>query len=250
MFARGFDDVENSVKKNEERKLFSNGGPRRFWLGAGEMKEVSFIDDEAVHFDEHAFELNGKWGNYEHCIGLDNGCPFCLNKHFVYTVTVFTIIDHTGWTDRNGQTYVDQKKILAAKPDQAVLLRDLAQTVGGLKGKRVLVRRSSKRNSPSWGTSYTLVMKDGQPIQTDWSKFDKSILVPFDYEKLYAPKTKEQLQALYQQVQMSSRFSRGVPTGQSNQQGYMPPPQSYPAQSYNSPADQYGASDPFGSIPF
>jgi len=192
--SEGWDDLDKDVAEAKQRRILQ---PYRFWVAKGESKEVSFIDDRAFSFREHNFEKDGRWGNHEVCVGADKGCPWCLAGNNYYRPRLFTIMDHSSYTNKKNEVIADQIKILAIKEDQALLLRNLMQQLGGLKGKRLTVSRSNGKNSPTWGESFTPTMINGELVKTDWSQFDPKILRAFDYEAIYVEKPIDVLKRIY-----------------------------------------------------
>jgi len=220
----GWDDLDKDVEEAKQRR---NLQPYRFWLGKGETKEISFIDDRAYSVREHNFEKDGRWGNHEVCIGPDKGCPWCLGGNNYYKPRLFTIMDHSEYTSKKtGEVITDQIKILAVKEDQALLLRNLMKQLGALKGKRITVSRSNGKNSPTWGESFTPAMENGEIIKTDWTLYDPKILKPFDYESIYVEKPIDMLKRIYHSSRNSQYQGRTHSVNSAPQQNV--PASNYP----------------------
>lgn len=227
-YSEGFDGAEEAVKKAQARRK-----PKmwRFFLRSGESKTISFLDDRAFSFMEHNYKHNGRWGNYATCIGRQNGCPFCLADNNPYRVTVFTVIDHSVFTDKQGKAVTDTKKILAAKEDQALILKRCKDQWGGLKGQRVVVTRGTGQRSPAWGESFALDVQNGQIIRTDWSKYPREFLTtPTNYVEMFAAMSREELAQIYNHSMFTNNQS--FPQGSGYGAGSPPP---MPAHYQNNP---------------
>lgn len=244
-YSENFDKVEQNV---EEAKKRSNSGPNRLFIPKGESKIISILDERAFSFAEHGYEQNGKWNNWETCIGQENGCPFCLGRNFSYMVTVFTCIDHTPWErkdDRgNVETIVDQKKIFAVKENQALLLSKLKTQLGRLKGARLVISRGTKKNSAAWGENFTPDINGGQIVKTDWNQYEKDFLKPFPYEEIFKPKDRDALNAVYSYAKNSNYNTQARPVQAAPQQSSVATAAAASGGS-NMPSSSYDADIPF-----
>lgn len=105
--------------KREEDRIAQQYGPNRMWMPVGTSKEVIFLDDEPVCFHEHNPKINGDWKNWLTCLQAvsDDGAPCCeiLGAKSRYWVGYFTVVDCSKWTDKKGNTYQYEIKLLPAK---------------------------------------------------------------------------------------------------------------------------------------
>jgi len=238
--SENFTGAEEAVKQATQRAERSHM-PFRIYLPKNDTKQVSFIDERAFSFMEHNYELNGKWGNYATCIGVENGCPWCLGKNNAYRVTLFTVIDHSVWADKKGNQQTDNKKILGVKESQALILRNSKMQWGRLKGMRVIITRGGERSASS-GDSFSLCANSEGIIKTDWTKYPKEFLVPFEYEKIYGPKSIDEMRRQIAEMNASKYNGQGFAVNQN--QGYAPqqqfqqPPQQQQWQQFQQPPQQ------------
>ena len=92
----------------EQEKRDLGGGPKRWWMAAATTKQVVFIDDEPICFDEHSWKVEGsKFPSSATCISkiCQDGCPACNSKPVGKPDYMghLTIVDCTGYTTRDGK---------------------------------------------------------------------------------------------------------------------------------------------------
>lgn len=189
--AEGRVDVElkrQKIAREERSKNYIN----RFWLPAGAETEVTFLDSTAhpggyplpFVISEHQLKLNGNWRNWFTCIG--EGCPLCEAGDRPYLGAAYTIINHKEWTDKKNNVRKDEVNLLMAKPAVNVMLRNAAARRNGLRGWFVAVTRTTDK-SYSTGDSFDFVER--RDLGDD--------LQPVDYMSIFAPKSPEDLRAIY-----------------------------------------------------
>lgn len=238
-FSTGF---SSAVKQEQDRENANTWLPDRFWIPAGQSREIVLIDEHAAAFREHNAKINGSWKNWLTCAAplMEAGevAPCCsiLGGDSAYSVSMVTIIDCTKWTDKKGNTRQFELKVLPAKYKTAQkLLRkqeDLAKDGKSLVGRLYKVTRETDK-SPAVGDDYEFVREvdmnklfdlavyRGKKLtelfdtaNVDEAGFQKLArtfsvmkgpdgkvprkLVPFNYLKLYAPKTPNEIKALLQ----------------------------------------------------
>lgn len=153
--------------KEEENRLASARGPRRFFLKKGERKQLVFVDGGSgtgapacIH--EFNPKLNGSWTNWFTSPKSDPNYPdldtamTIINKHLGgkyrdYYVGYFTVVDCSEWKDRTGNKHRFEMKLLPAKIKSLKLLQSRMEDFGGLAGKAINVRRTDDVKSPSIG---------------------------------------------------------------------------------------------------
>lgn len=171
-------------------------GLRRFWLPQDKDSRITFLDGDldeetglldVMCYYEHNVYLNGNWRNWFVCIEDEEPCPLCQemdmgNKQVTRSLVFpFTIIDHDVWTDRNGNTHQDEKRLFVAKRDTFKRLSKMASKRGGLTGVTFDVSRVGER-SPAVGSDFDFV--EQQSIKKVAKKYglNKSDLVPATYD--------------------------------------------------------------------
>lgn len=189
-FTKGSNKEE--LRRQAEASKNSRDVPRRIWLPENSKIEVLYLDDEGFGFQEHAVQMPGrKSPEFITCVGLANGCLCCAAGLRNYFVTMYTVVDLTGWIDKDGKKHVNEKKIHALKAESALTLVDKAESWGGLRGQRVCIRRKSNRDANS-GSDFEPVTKNGRVLRYKLDATDPKY-APFDYRKYFAPRPQEEV---------------------------------------------------------
>lgn len=145
-----------------DKRDFTSYAPDRVWIPAGQSRDLVFVDDAAISFDEHNAYLNGSWKNWMTCAApiSDEGEPECckiLGRDTRYRVTMLTVVDCSKWTDKKGNTRQYEIKVLPAKYKTAQKLdrksSELAKEGKNLIGRLYKVVRETDK-SPSVGDEY------------------------------------------------------------------------------------------------
>lgn len=98
---------ESEQVKAEEKRAETRYGPRRFWLKAGESKNVVFIDDSPFSFQEFQFRKDGSWQNWVTSPGPDSPVYAHLVKELgdSYLVGMYTVVQCTPYTDKDNKEH-------------------------------------------------------------------------------------------------------------------------------------------------
>lgn len=156
-YSTGFTSATASEKRD-----FTSYAPDRVWIPAGQSRDLVFVDDAAISFDEHNAYLNGSWKNWMTCAApiTDEGEPDCckiLGRDSRYRVTMLTVIDCSKWTDKKGNTRQYEIKVLPAKYKTTQKLErkqgELAKEGKSLVGRLYKVVRETDK-SPAVGDEY------------------------------------------------------------------------------------------------
>lgn len=188
-------DAQRKAREDEaSSKVF------RFYVPRGQERRITFLDgnldndNELVMtaYYEHNLYINGRWNNFFVCTGNeDEPCPICEEGKMPSMVAVFTIIDHSEYTDRNGKTHKNQVKLLVAKRQTQKLLEYQAAKRGGLAGITFDVARIDEDQSAAVGTSFDFVEKND--VEKIAKKFKASV---FNYEEVINYKSPSELRAM------------------------------------------------------
>jgi hypothetical protein len=156
-----------AAKRAEAQKAKSrNYQPSRFFLKDGEEAEIVILDesfDDVVGFWEHNLKVNGKWGNFEVCLGENENCPICLNvpDSKPYYVMMVSILDLRGYTDKNGNDIPYTRKLLPLKGELIELFKQIADAAqkknGTLRGTTLVMKRSGDK---SYSTGKPQMLED------------------------------------------------------------------------------------------
>ena len=205
-------DGEQDVKDYEEDRASRASGVFRLWIPAGGSTQFTFLDTEGFFFKEHNYYHRGSWLNWETCI-QDIGneeCPFCEDGVRVYYECVFSVIDHARYESKKqpGKIITNTKKLLVLRSTaRKKVLRKKDQLEGDLTFARFSTHRDDRKEC-STGEDFEFIQKYtkeevmamapaeymGQAITPEaW-------IQPFDYPKLFAPRSAESLRRILGRV--------------------------------------------------
>lgn len=160
-------------KAAEARKNAEAGGSSgeflykyRFWMPEDAETQITFLDGDLneagvlseICYEEHQNPSGQDWRTFYPCTAETEACPLCAAGSKKSFITVFSVIDHTEWTDKKGVVHKDEVKFYAVKLTALKLLRKLAVKNGGLVGCKFDVSRTGAM-SPSTGSHLDLVEK-------------------------------------------------------------------------------------------
>lgn len=189
-------DVEAKARQ-EQRK----NQPYRFWLEADSSGKITFLDTPEFFLWEHNLKMAGKYGNFFTCLKEFDVCPICedLGEQSGFIV-VATIIDHRKWTDKDGNEHKNQKKLYVARGRaRQRIIKQIERRKGSLQYCAYDVARGTSQTESNVGEDIEFLKKltkaqlsklapkgKDAPTPDEWMK-------PFDYEKMFEPKTPEWL---------------------------------------------------------
>lgn len=187
--------------EQEQRQSDSKNRVRRFWLQRGTERRVTFLDGDLDENGEllmttgyeHNLYMNGRWNNFFICTGNeDEPCPICEEGKVASYIAVFTVIDHTKFTDRTGKEHKDVVSLLVAKRQTQQLLEMQAAKRKGLTGCTFDVARTQEEQAAAVGTMFDYVGKN--PLKAIRNKF--GVEGPLEYEKVLNYKTADELRKM------------------------------------------------------
>ena len=196
---KGKEARKEAALVDADRKRRQEDQTRRFWVKRGGERRITFLDGSLdadgelsmVTYYEHNLYMNGNWRNFFVCTGNEEEpCPICEEGKLPSMVAAFTIVDHTEYTDRNGETHKNQKMLLIAKRQTQQILETIAVKRGGLAGLTFDVMRVDEDQSPAVGTMFDFVKKH------ELAKVLKAYGEPYEYEKVLGYKPPEELRAM------------------------------------------------------
>ena len=216
---RGAAAFDAAKKAEAQRQQNNKHKPFRFFIKDGESAELVILDEsieEVVGLWEHNLKLNGRWGNFEICLGEDENCPICKNvpDSKPYFAMFFTVLDLRGYTDKNGNEVPYSRKMLALKGEMIDMFKQIAQAAqkkhGTIRGVTVLMKRSGEK---SYSTGRPEILEDGSifafvneetliaefghdAIKTKTGDIivpENGKLQPFDYDEVFEKASSDEL---------------------------------------------------------
>ena len=197
------DEGEKWAQEEQKRVTERIQSTRRFWLKPGGEALVTFLDTVGFYVYEHNLKLRGKWNNFFTCLQEFDNCPICTAGFNPYMGCVYTVIDHTKFKTKAGKEVKNQKKLLVVKKTANDILIDRKRN--DLDGDLTFALMRTKRHKdddPNTGADWTFKKRLDQEtmrklIPTDLDDDEReSYLKPFDYTKIFAPKTAAELTAI------------------------------------------------------
>ena len=191
---QGYDRAQQLQEEQEAQY-----GPRRFWIKPGNSAKVTFLDTEGFYFNEHNLKLNGRWGNFYTCLRDFSECPLCDSGDKAGYVCAYTIIDHSEYTSqKTGKVIKNQKKLLIVRP---AVMNKLARRREALEGNLtygLFLFSRDKKEECNTGEDIEFVKRLSKKEVLRFKPQDASIsdaefLAPFDYMKIFAPRSVEEL---------------------------------------------------------
>jgi len=176
---------------------------RDFYLKMGETKEVIFCDDEPEVVNGHRILVDGR-PEWVTCSQGLYPCLFCEKRFNRTWIGPMTVVDVSGWTDRNGAVHRDKKLLLAGSQSLAKLRmkKDNRVKAGdkGLVGGKFSMARITQ----------TSAFDDCEFLQkVTPAEIGVPDFKPLDYATLLAPPSREKQESMFLHSNVSeSRFSK------------------------------------------
>lgn len=227
-YKRGQEGQEDVADYEEERQKAASG-VYRLWIPAGGSTTFTFLDSEGFFFKEHNYFSKGSWLNWETCI-QDIGeeeCPFCEDGVRIYYECVFTVIDHARWESKKtpGKIITNTKKLLVLRSTaRKKILRKKEQLEANLTYAKFSTHRDDRKEC-STGEDFEFIerLTKEQVMAMAPSEYmgqaitPEAWIQPFDYPKLFQPKTYAQLKRVLGRVEpVGSGDQPSMSSGESN----------------------------------
>lgn len=191
-------EAKEAIEKSEAlSKMLKEKSVPRFWLRTGEQADVIFVDDTGFWCEVHTVKIYDRWNEVTCSAGL-RPCPICLKENRrPLGVTYFTVIDLRQYTRKDGTVVKYTKSLLPARRTLAKQIFEFREKYGTLVGLRFTLKRYTE-NDPSCGIIVGEAHRDqaGKIKIYNLIKLGKEYASPFNYEKVLAPPTEEELRAM------------------------------------------------------
>lgn len=206
------EEGQKAVKDFEDDRASKIGGAYRLWIPPGGSAEFTFLDTEGFFFKEHNYYHQKSWMNWETCIQDigEEDCPFCDAGIRVYYECVFSIVDHSEFESKKnpGKIISNTKKLLVLRSTaRKKILRKRDQQDGNLKYVRMSTHRDDSKEC-STGEDFEIIQRYTKEEMMAMAPTEfmgqaitpESWLEPFDYIKIFQPKTAAQLERIIGRV--------------------------------------------------
>ena len=159
----------------------------RFRLRPQESAKIVFLDSDGFYIKEHNLKIGGRWGNYVTCTSDFKPCPVCQSGDRPVYTAYYSIIDTRTIVTSDGKKLKNRKVLLPLKGSAINIIEDIKKKHGNLRGLVFEVKRYTAQD-PNCGTVFDKIGR------ANLAKLKDS--EPFDYEKILAPPTEEELEAM------------------------------------------------------
>lgn len=159
---------DQEAKAAERRKTQQQNKVYSFWLRKDSSAYVTFLDGDVdsegtlladASYREHSAYVNGRWERFVCTKEAEGQCPLCEERNYPSTIAAFTVIDHTEFTSKKGETYTHQTRLFPTKRGTFEKLQKLAAKRGGLTGCTFEITRSASDKSPAVGDMFDFESK-------------------------------------------------------------------------------------------
>lgn len=200
-FATGDEGRQKAKQVDEEAKQRQqNKGLMRFWLESDSSSKATFLDTPNFFLHEHQIKIGKSYHNYFTCIKEFDTCPLCESGDVPSYVVVATVISHKKWKDNKGVEHNNQKQLVVFKGKaRNAILRKIEKQEGDLERCVFDFTRDSSPTTCSTGEDFDFIKRLSKkeirqlvPAGQDPDEF----LAPFDYEKIFEPKSAEELRKI------------------------------------------------------
>lgn len=144
-----------------EKRKDETGKAYRFFLKVKEERKILFVDGQLSKHGvllpprlyEHTVNFAGEWINVpcpeQTNPGQGEKCPICEGRDRADLVSLFTVIDLTPYTTKNGVSIPYSRKLYVAKQQVFEMLNKFAVALGkgGLRGQVFQVSRSTDKSA-------------------------------------------------------------------------------------------------------
>jgi len=202
-FAKDAEGEKYVEEQEAKRKAAGGKDSVRSWRFKLAYEATGYIipfDDLRFFFNEHQFQANGSYYNYETCIrDIEGECPLCESQNRAAPVGVMTVLDLTEYKKKDGTMSKPRKKIIVLKQGGRERFLRKQKKLGGLAFKKFEVYRSKDPKGEATGTEVEYekdvdpeVLRQFAPEGVDVDEW----LKPFDYEEIFKPKSASEIRRL------------------------------------------------------
>lgn len=192
-FKTGDEGYQEMLKQEAVAKARKEKGVRRFWLKPEEEAIIVFLDNPSFYVWEHEIDTSGgswKTRAYLTCSKDMAPCAVCGDGHKSYYISYGTILDTRKYTNNEGDKVMQGKSLFGAKKNTMHRIMALIEKYGSLKGLAFKVKRFAGDREPKVGSDFEY--KGKVNIEKQFGKDDSKA---FDYRKILAHPTKDELKA-------------------------------------------------------
>jgi len=200
-FYTGQEGWKKAKQSDEEAKARRDQqGTRRFYLKSDTSGRATFLDTPNFFVYEHNMKIGDNFHNYFTCRKDFGACPLCDAGVKSSMILVGTVINHTAYTNKENKEVNHVKQLFVAKSKAREHLQKAIERAGE-KGLRFAMMECTRGSSPTeCATGEDFFLKgylSEEKLKAARDKYGHEYdLKPFDYSKLFYPKTEAELRKL------------------------------------------------------
>jgi len=198
------EEGRKNVEAEQKRRQEQFDAPRRFWLRPDANTDIVFLDSEGFFLKEHSYKSGGNWQNYETCIAdMGEECAFCEDGHRSSYIAVFTVLDLSQFETKDKLKVTASKKLFVLK---GLTIKKFLKKRDARKGNITLAKFNTTRyeaKEAATGTDFEFIqklsVKQAMALRQKtgpYSMKEEEWLQPFDYMKIFAPKSPDELRRI------------------------------------------------------
>lgn len=195
-YKKGSEAKQALDKAEALSKMLKEKSVPRFWLKPDTQADIVFIDDDGFWCEVHTIKQGNQFIKATCSAGI-RPCPLCLiDKNRPAGIVFFTVIDLRPYEKKDGTQVKYSKILLPARRTLAKQIFEFKEKYGSLRGLRFTLKRYTDKDA-SCGIIVGEAHRhpNGKIKIYDLTKLGKDFAIPYDYEKVLAPLTEEELKA-------------------------------------------------------
>ena len=190
---------EEAAREEEARRSSESSQIQRFWIKPNTSTRITFLDSDGFFFREHQLNLNNSWLNWFTCLSDFDECPLCEAGIPYSYVCAFTILDHSKFTTKKGETVTIRKKLLVVKGTvRSKIMKQKQYRDGDLTFCHYDVQRFGEQDYNT-GSDFEFLRRLSRDelveMLPEGAKAEEW-LKPYDYTKIFEPKSPEELRRI------------------------------------------------------
>jgi hypothetical protein len=190
-FKIGQEGLQEKLSMDSANQIRASKNAPRFWLRVGEEAVIVFVDDTGFYAKTHQLNIAGSWNNFVTCTADFQPCPVCNSGDRPSLIGYYTVIDTREIQFKDGTRAKNRRVLFPAKNVAINMIADLKKKYNSLIGLAVKVKRYGQK-SPNCGDYFEVISDKRIALKSLGADAD----VVYNYEKILAPPTPEELDTL------------------------------------------------------
>jgi hypothetical protein len=167
---------------------------KRYYMKKDTSRKLIFLDAKPRVIFEHNPKIGKSWNNNCTCLKMiADSCSLCAAGNDSYKISMFTVIDTSEWTDKDGKKQSFTKRLYAAKKstfEKLVRRNEKLEKDGlSLRGAVYTVSRGTDETSPNVGEDFDFEehLNEDKLKELEVKLGKEGLTTPLDYNTLLKP---------------------------------------------------------------